>query len=107
MEIILLFILHRVNHKTPQHLYVLVLNTNNVPCNIGKNMPVASMQPAGKCQEVQEISWSNLQCNTSKLLPQIPQNTSLQLKPDTKGLASSIPDVDIPEEARKKSSRNC
>ena len=30
------------------------------------------------------------------------QNTSLQLGPDTKSSVSSIPDVDIPEEARMK-----
>ena len=36
------------------------------------------------------------------LLPQIPHNTRLQLEPDSKGLPRSIPDVDIPEEARMK-----
>ena len=91
----LLDVLHRVDHKTPQHLNVQVLNTNNVPCNIGKNMPIVSMHPVEKCEKVQEVSWSSLQCDTSKLLPQILQNTSLQLEPDTKSLASSIPDVDI------------
>ena len=40
--------------------------------------------------------------DTSKLLPKIPLNTSLQLELDTKALASSIPDADIPEEARMK-----
>ena len=65
-------------------------------------MPIASIHPAVKYEEVHEVSWSSLQCNTSKLLPQIPQNTSLQLEPDTKCLASSIPDVDILEEARMK-----
>ena len=60
------------------------------------------MHPAGKCKEAQEVSWSRLWYDTSKLLPQIPQNTSLQLEPDTKGLASSIPDMDIPKEARTK-----
>ena len=100
--VILLDVLHRGNHKTPQHLNVPVLNTNNVPCSIGKNMPIASMYIVGKCGEVQEVSWSNLQCDTSNLLPQILLNTSLQLEPDTKGLASSIPDMDIPDEARTK-----
>ena len=60
------------------------------------------MHPAGKCKEVQDINWNNLQCNTSKLLPQIPHNTRLQLEPDSKSLARSIPDVDIAEEARTK-----
>ena len=100
--VILLDVLHRVDHKTAQHLNVLVLNTNNVPCSIGKNMPIVSMHPAGKCEEVQEVSCRSLWCDTLKLLPQIPQNTSLQMEPNTKSLASSIPDVNIPEEARTK-----
>ena len=67
--VILLDILHRVNQKTPQYLNILVLNTNNVSCSIGKNMPIASMHPVGMCEEVQEVIWNNLQYNTSKLLP--------------------------------------
>ena len=54
---------------------------------------------AGKCEEVQEVSWSRLQCDTTKLLP---KNTNLQLEPDTNPLLRSIPDLDIPEEARNK-----
>ena len=65
-------------------------------------MPIAPMHPTGKCEGVQEVSWRRLWCDTSKLLPQILQNTSLQLEPDTKSLASSIPDVDIPDKARTK-----
>ena len=65
-------------------------------------MPIASLQSVGKCEEVQEVSWSSLCCDTSKLLPQILQNTSVQLKPDTNSFASSIPDADIPEEVRMK-----
>ena len=37
-SIILLDILHRVDHKTLQHLNVPVLNANIVSCSIGKNM---------------------------------------------------------------------
>ena len=100
--IVLLDILHRVDHKTPQHLNILFLIVNNVSCSIGKNMPIASMYPVRRCEEVQEVTWSRLWCDTSKLLPQILQNTKLQLELDTKGLASSIPDVDIAEETRRK-----
>ena len=100
--IILLDVLHRVDQKTLQHLNIPVLNTNNVSCSIGKNMPIVSMHPAGKCEEVQEVSWSSLWCDTSKLLPQILQNTNLQLEPDVKSLARYIPDADIPEKARTK-----
>ena len=55
-------------------------------------MPIASMCLAGKCDEIQEVSWSRLQWDTSKLLPQIPWNTSLQLELDTKALSSYIPE---------------
>ena len=65
-------------------------------------MPIASMCAVGTCEEAQEVSWSRLQCNTSKLLPQILQNTSLQLESNTKGLTSSIPDAGIPKEASTK-----
>ena len=65
-------------------------------------MPIASIHPVGKCEEAQEVSWSWLWCDTSNLLPQKLQNTSLQLELDTKGLVSSIPDVDIPKEAKTK-----
>ena len=99
---ILLDILHRVNHKTLQLLNILVLNTNNISCSIGKTMPIASMHPAGRCEEVQEVSWNSLKCDTSKLLPQILHNTRLQQELDSKSLSRSITDVDIPEEARMK-----
>ena len=99
---ILVDVLHRVNHKTPQHLNILVLNANNVPCSIGKNMPIALMHPVGTCEEVQEASWNNLWCDHSKLLTQISHNTKLQLETDSKGLSRSTPDADIPKEARTK-----
>ena len=50
----------------------------------------------GRCEEVQEVSWTKLQDNTAKLLPTIPNNTNLQLEPDTNSLPRSIPDADIP-----------
>ena len=82
--VILLDIMHRIDHSTLQHLNIPVLNANNNPCSISKTMPTASMHPVGKCEGVQEVSWSRLQCDTSKLFPQLPQNISLQLEPDTK-----------------------
>ena len=97
--IILLDVLHRVDHKTPQYLNSPDLNTSKVSCSIGKNRPLASMHPVGKCEEVQKANWNSLQCYTSKPLPQILHNTRLQLEQDPKSLARSIPDADIPEEA--------
>ena len=82
--IIMLDIVYRVDHKTPQSLNIPSLNTNNSSCSISKGSPVATLMPVVKCEEVQEVSWSRIQCNTAKLLPTIPQNTSLQLEPDTK-----------------------
>ena len=93
--IIPLDVLHRVNHKVPQYLSIPILNAKNVPCSISKNMLITSMHYVEKCDEVQEISCSRLWCDTSKLLPKISLNTSLQLEPDTKSSVSSIPDVEI------------
>ena len=88
--VILLDILHRVNHKTCQHMNIPIINTKNDPCNIGKNMLIVSLCPVGKCSEAQEVIWSRLQCDTFKLLPKITQKTSLKLELDTKALASLI-----------------
>ena len=60
------------------------------------------LTPAGKCEEIQEVSWSRPQCDTAKPLPKIPQNTNLQLEPNTNALLRSIPDMDIPQEVRNK-----
>ena len=48
------------------------------------------------------LVWSTLQCDTAKLLPTIPENTSLQLEPNTKSSLRSILDADIPEKASVK-----
>ena len=92
--------MHRVHHTTPQSLNIPILNVNNSSCSISKGSPITTLTPAGKCEEVQEVSWNRLQCDTEKLLPVTPQSTSLQLGPDTKSSLRSIPDTDIPEEAR-------
>ena len=83
---ILLDILHRVDHKTLQHLNVPVLNMNNISCRTGTNMPIVSMHPVGRCEEIQEVSWNSLWCDTSTCLPQIQHNTRLQLEPVYLGL---------------------
>ena len=92
----------RVDHKTPQSLNIPVLNDNNSSCSISKGSPIATLTLAGKCEEVQGISWSRLQCDTAKVLPTIPQNTSLELEPNTKSSLRLISDADIPEETRVK-----
>ena len=55
-----------------------------------------------RCEEVQEVSWIKLQGNAAKLLPEMPNNTNLQLEPYTTHSSRSISDVDIPDEARDK-----
>ena len=67
--VISLGVLPRINHKTPQSLSISILNTNNVFCSISKNSPIAMLALSGKCKEVQEVSWSRLQCDTANLLP--------------------------------------
>ena len=46
------------------------------------------------------MGWNQVQCNTAVLLPEILEDTSLQLEPDTKSPLRSIPDAAIPEAAR-------
>ena len=98
--VIPLVVLHRVDHKMPQNLNIPILNTNNSFCSIFRNSPIATLAPAGKCEKIQEVSWNQVQCNTARLLPEIPKGTSLQLEPDTKSPLRSIPDADILEETR-------
>ena len=43
-----------------------------------------------------------LQDNTAKLLTRLPNKTNLQLEPDPNNSLTSIPDADIPDEARDK-----
>ena len=58
---------------------------------------------AGKCEQVQEIRWTTLQDDaTPKLLPKIPHNTNLLLDPETNNPSKSIPNAEIPNEARDK-----
>ena len=77
-------VLHRVDHKTPQNLNILILNTNNSFCSISRNSSMATLVPAGKCGDIQEVIWDQVQCNPVKLLPEIPKGTSLQLEPIAK-----------------------
>ena len=49
------------------------------------------------------MRWTTLQDNaTAKLLQTIPANINLQLEPDTNNSCKSIPDSEIPDEARNK-----
>ena len=98
--VILLDVLHRVNHKTPQNLNFPILHTNNSFCSISRNSPIATLALAGRCKEVWEVNWNQVQYNTAMLLPEIPEGTSLQLEPNTKSPLRSIPVADILEEAR-------
>ena len=96
--IIPLDILHSIDHKTLQSLSVLILNTNNSFCSIPKNSPIAMLTPAGKLRGKLEQAT----CDITKLLLKIPNNTNLQLEPDTNRLLRFILDADIPQEARNR-----
>ena len=75
--VIPLYVLHRVDHKTPQNLNIPMLNTKNNFCSIPRSSPIATLALAGKCEEIQGVGWNQVQCNTAKELPEI-------LVPDTK-----------------------
>ena len=94
--VISLDVIHRVDHKTPQNLNILLLNTNHSSCSIPRSSPIATLALAGKCEEIQELSWNWVQCDTAKLLSEIPEGTSLQLEPDTKSPLRYIPDIPSP-----------
>ena len=49
--------LHGMDHKTLKPLNVPIMNTNNTTCTLTKNLPIATLVPAGRCEEVQEVSW--------------------------------------------------
>ena len=97
--VILLDVLHKVNHKTPQYLNIPILIQTSF-CNISRSSPLSTRELAGKHEETQEVSWNQVQCGNARLLPEILEGTSLQLEPDTKPPLRSIPNADIPEEAR-------
>ena len=82
--VILLDVLHKVNHKTPKNLNIPILNTNNSFCSLSRSFPLATLAPAVKCKEIQEGSWNQGQCSNAKLLPEILEGSSLQPEPDSK-----------------------
>ena len=51
-------VLYMVDHIISQYISILTLMPKNDLCGISKNMQITTMHPAGKCNEVQEISWS-------------------------------------------------
>ena len=100
--VIPLDVLHRMDHKTPKILNIPIMNNNNTTCSLTKTFPIAMLTLAGRCKEVQDISWTKLQDNTAKLLPKLPNNTDLNFEPDTNNSTRSIPDADIPDKPRSK-----
>ena len=53
--VIPLDMMHHMDHKMPKTLKIPILNTNNTIFNLGKNSPVATLVPAGKCKQIQEV----------------------------------------------------
>ena len=56
--VIPLDVMHHMDHKMPQTLKVPILKTNNTTSGLGKNLPIATLVPAGKCEQIQEVKWS-------------------------------------------------
>ena len=72
--------------------------------SLGKNSSIATLGPAGKCGQVQEVKWLEVTQEPylpthPKLLPEIPHTTNLHLEPNTNNILKSIPDTDRPEVA--------
>ena len=81
-------VMHCVDHKTTQTLKVPILNINNTISRLGKHLSIATLVPAEKCAQVQEVKWSEVTQEAylpqnHKLLPKSPSPTSLQLEPNT------------------------
>ena len=105
--VIPLDIMHHVDHKMPKTLTVPILNINNIIFKSGKNSPMTTLVPAGKCEQVQEVKWSEVTqepelTNNPKSLPDIPCATNLQLEPNTNDVVKSIPDAVIPNVTRRR-----
>ena len=103
--VIPLDVMYHMDHRMPQTLKNPILNTYNTFSNSGKNSPVATLVPAGKCKQVQEVEWSEVTQEQDlpknpKLLPEIPGATNLQLEPNTNDIVKSIPDAVTPKVAR-------
>ena len=94
-SVIPLDIPHKVNHKTPQYFNIPILNANNSFCSISRFSPLVTLASARKCEEIQEVSWNQVQCGNKRSLPEIWEGTSLQLEPNIKSPLRSIPDADI------------
>ena len=54
-----------------------MLHTNHNSCSIPRSSPIATLAPAGKCEEIQEVGWNQVQCNMAKLLPETLEDTRL------------------------------
>ena len=100
-------VMHHVDHKMPKALKVPILNTNNTISSLGNNSPVAMLVPAGRCEQIQEVKWTEVTdepdlLKKPQLLPEIPSATILQIEPHNPYVSKSIPEADIPEIAKKR-----
>ena len=56
--VVSLDMLHCIDHKMARILKVPILNTNNIISSLGKNSPIATLVPAEKCEQFQDVKWS-------------------------------------------------
>ena len=59
--IIPLHAMHHMDHKMPRMLKVPILNANITISSLAKKSPIATLVPAGRCEQTQEIKWSVVQ----------------------------------------------
>ena len=59
-ELFPLDVMHHMGHKMPGTLKASILNIYNTISSSGKNSPIATLIPMGKCEQIQEVKWSEL-----------------------------------------------
>ena len=95
-------VMHCMDHKMSQTLKIPILNINNTISSLGKNLPVAALVPAEKCEQIQEVKWSGVTqepdlLKKQQLMPEILSATNLHLEPNTPSVSKFIPDAYIPK----------
>ena len=112
--IILLNLIHNLNHKQPGELVIPLLNAGCTDIKLLKNTILGSLKPMDNVNSIHEVSWEKIQntkCedtsntaqepHTQKLLPAFPKHSNFQThvndnsKPDI-----TLQDADTPQDIR-------
>ena len=100
--IILLDILQRVDHKTPQHLNIPMVNAKMFHVILAKTCPLHLCTLQESARKLKRSAGAGSGVTPLSYFPKYCKIPVYNWNQDTKSLASSIPDADIPKEARTK-----